>query len=44
VLQSLITEGNKEYEITLFRNGRAIIKGTHEADVARSIYARYVGT
>ena len=31
------------YEITLFRDGRAIIKGTEEADVARSVYARYVG-
>jgi adenylyltransferase/sulfurtransferase len=30
-------------ELTLFPNGRAIIKGTGEADVARAIYAKYVG-
>ncbi|HEY6770473.1 MAG TPA: ThiF family adenylyltransferase [Candidatus Sulfotelmatobacter sp.] len=31
------------YEITLFPDGRAIIKGTNDAAVARSLYARYVG-
>ncbi|GAB4545293.1 MAG: thiazole biosynthesis adenylyltransferase ThiF [Anaerolineae bacterium] len=31
------------YEITLFADGRAIIKGTEESSVARSLYARYVG-
>jgi adenylyltransferase/sulfurtransferase len=33
-----------ENEISLFRDGRAIIKGTNDEKVARSIYARYVGT
>jgi molybdopterin/thiamine biosynthesis adenylyltransferase len=32
------------YEMTLFPDGRAIIKGTNDAAVARSLYARYVGT
>jgi molybdopterin-synthase adenylyltransferase len=32
------------YEITLFPDGRAIIKGTTDASVARSLYARYVGS
>ncbi|MGA9542166.1 MAG: ThiF family adenylyltransferase [Candidatus Sulfotelmatobacter sp.] len=32
------------YEMTLFRDGRAIIKGTTETGVARSLYARYVGS
>lgn len=32
-----------DYEITLFPDGRAIIKGTEDPDMARSIYARYVG-
>jgi molybdopterin-synthase adenylyltransferase len=32
------------YEMTLFPDGRAIIKGTAEAAVARSLYARYVGS
>ena len=31
------------YEISLFPDGRAIIKGTEDPDLARSIYARYVG-
>jgi molybdopterin-synthase adenylyltransferase len=30
-------------EITVFRDGRAIIKGTDDVSVARSLYARYVG-
>jgi molybdopterin-synthase adenylyltransferase len=31
------------YEITVFADGRAIIKGTDDVGVARSLYARYVG-
>ena len=31
------------YELTVFPDARAIIKGTDDAQVARSIYARYVG-
>jgi adenylyltransferase/sulfurtransferase len=32
------------YEITLFRDGRAIIKGTTDPAVARSLYAKFVGS
>jgi len=32
-----------EYQITVFRDGRAIIGGTSDLSAARSIYARYVG-
>jgi len=32
------------YEMTLFPDGRAIIKGTTDPTVARSLYARYVGS
>jgi len=32
------------YEMTLFPDGRAIIKGTTDAGVARSLYARFVGS
>lgn len=32
-----------EFELTVFPDGRAIIKGTSDPDVARSIYAKYVG-
>ena len=31
------------FEMTVFPDGRAIIKGTSDAGVARSLYARYVG-
>jgi len=31
------------YEMTVFPDGRAIIKGTQDTGVARSLYARYVG-
>jgi adenylyltransferase/sulfurtransferase len=33
-----------DYEMTLFPDGRAIIKGTADTAVARSLYARYVGS
>jgi len=32
------------YEITVFPDGRAIIKGTTDTGLARSLYARYVGS
>jgi molybdopterin-synthase adenylyltransferase len=32
------------YELTLFPDGRAIIKGTTDTALARSLYARYVGS
>lgn len=31
------------YEITVFSNGRAIIKGTEDAGRAKSLYAKYIG-
>jgi molybdopterin/thiamine biosynthesis adenylyltransferase len=31
------------YELTVFADGRAIIKGTKDPGVARSLYARYLG-
>lgn len=35
---------HQPYEMTLFPDGRAIIKGTTDTAVARSLYARYVGS
>jgi molybdopterin-synthase adenylyltransferase len=32
------------YEMTVFADGRAILKGTKDPAVARSLYARYIGT
>jgi molybdopterin-synthase adenylyltransferase len=34
---------NGDHEITIFPDGRAIIKGTTDIGVARGIYARYIG-
>jgi adenylyltransferase/sulfurtransferase len=34
---------NDGYELTVFADGRAIIKGTRDPAVARSLYARYIG-
>ena len=43
MIRADITDNGKPYELTLFTDGRAIIKGTREANVARSVYAKYVG-
>jgi len=40
-LVRLTVDGN---EITVFRDGRAIIRGTDEIAAARSLYAKYVGS
>lgn len=32
-----------DYDMTVFRDGRAIIKGTDDAGVAKGLYARYIG-
>jgi adenylyltransferase/sulfurtransferase len=32
------------YQMTVFADGRAIVKGTHDPAVARSLYARYIGS
>ncbi len=33
----------QSYEITLFRDGRAIVKGTSDTSIARSIYSKLIG-
>ncbi|MEM9416381.1 MAG: ThiF family adenylyltransferase, partial [Planctomycetota bacterium] len=43
MLRADITDNGEPYELTLFTDGRAIIKGTQKAAVAKSIYAKYVG-
>jgi molybdopterin-synthase adenylyltransferase len=35
--------GIEGYELTVFADGRAIIKGTSDTGIARSLYARYIG-
>ena len=32
-----------DYDITVFPSARAIIKGTDDPQVARSVYTRYIG-
>jgi molybdopterin/thiamine biosynthesis adenylyltransferase len=39
----LLRAGVEDHELTLFADGRAIIKGTTDPDRARTLYARYVG-
>lgn len=34
----------EEYELTVFKDARAIIRGTDDPMVARSVYAKYVGS
>ena len=41
-LLRLTLPGN-EFQLTIFPDGRAIIKGTDDVTLARSLYARYVG-
>jgi molybdopterin/thiamine biosynthesis adenylyltransferase len=43
MLRADITDNGEPYELTLFNDGRAIIKGTKHASVAKGIYAKYVG-
>jgi adenylyltransferase/sulfurtransferase len=43
LLKFQLDENGDEYEFTVFPDGRAIIKGTSEADKARTLYAKYVG-
>jgi hypothetical protein len=39
----LLKLGVPPYELTVFADGRAIIKGTRDLAVARSLYARFIG-
>lgn len=39
----LLRAGLDGLELTLFPDGRAIIKGTEDESIARTIYARYIG-
>lgn len=44
MLRAELVDAGKPYELTLFPDGRAIVKGTREPGVARGLYARYVGS
>ena len=36
-------EDDRPYELTLFKDGRAIVKGTDDVSVARGLFNRYIG-
>ena len=44
LLRAKINDSGAPIEITLFTDGRAIIKGTEDPATARNVYAKYVGT
>ena len=43
MLRASLVDRDKPYQLTLFPDGRAIVHGTHEPKVARSLYAKFVG-
>ena len=43
MLRASVKDQDTQYTITLFPDGRAIVKGTDEPAVARSIYAKFIG-
>jgi adenylyltransferase/sulfurtransferase len=43
MLRAELIENGQPLELTLFPDGRAIVKGTGQVSVARSLYAKYVG-
>ena len=43
MLRAELIENGRPYVLSLFPDGRAIVHGTAEAGVARSVYAKYVG-
>ncbi|MFP4144657.1 MAG: ThiF family adenylyltransferase [Phycisphaeraceae bacterium] len=43
MLRVELDDAGNRYTLTLFPDGRAIVQGTQEPSVAKSLYARYVG-
>ncbi len=44
ILRAEVTENGKDFELSVFPDGRAIIKGTGDTAVARRVYAKFVGS
>ncbi|MDZ7645471.1 MAG: ThiF family adenylyltransferase [Woeseiaceae bacterium] len=44
MLRANVSDNGKSYELTLFNDGRAIVKGTADASAARGVYAKFVGS
>ncbi len=43
MLRANVGSGAERFEISLFPDGRAIVKGTDDAAVARTLFAKYIG-
>ncbi|MBI1370420.1 MAG: thiazole biosynthesis adenylyltransferase ThiF [Planctomycetes bacterium] len=43
LLRADLAEHGRDYQLTLFSDGRAIVHGTADPAVARSLYSRYIG-
>lgn len=43
MLRAAVTDNGTAYELTVFPDGRAIVKGTEDPSIARSLYAKFVG-
>jgi molybdopterin-synthase adenylyltransferase len=43
LVKFVVIDAGSDHEFTIFPDGRAIIKGTDDADRARVLYAKYVG-
>lgn len=43
MLRAEVSDNGAAYELSVFADGRAIIKGTQDTALARTLYARYVG-
>jgi adenylyltransferase/sulfurtransferase len=43
LLKFTVQDASQNYELTIFPDGRAIIKGTDDVDRAKVLYAKYVG-
>lgn len=44
MLRAELRDNDQPYELSVFPDGRAIVKGTSEERVARSLFAKYVGS
>jgi len=44
LLRAELADQGRAFELVLFANGRAIVRGTGEPQVARGIYAKYIGS
>lgn len=43
MVRAEISDNGKPYELTVFSDGRAIVKGTRQGNVARGVFAKFVG-